>query len=810
MVNLNPILYVDKNRCYTAHGSFVMGFRLLLPEVSALSENRLKQTQDAWTNLICRLPDNTITTRFDAFTYQKVNFGIMPQKTYLQRKYREHFSCREKLEMDSFLFFTYPKLKTFSTSLQHPFKSMNIQEAADEQNFINLDFQGTVTGEIAAINRSGLFNIVPLSADELKFFNFKYFNLFNTGNSTTVDYTVKDTLQNIKLSLAIGNQYIGAFSVYNEKQLPNVLSTIVEDPVLSTKKHKFKTSLGDTLGLYARYPHYLTTTIIKDPLQKWINQIRTNKTNYGRLASFVPGHNEARERMIDLEKELTGEYNNESIVRSNTTLSFWADEHSFNERKSYFETCFKPAQVSAYFPVGKHLKNLFTISNPLFAAANSDLNLYPNKPGVPVAFFPTVTNYQSDSEGLFFCDRFNIPFRMDIWDKRKKHIAARNFIMIAPTGSGKSVAMQELLRQFYEQDVTLVVVDIGNSFKKFTALTGDGAVHIEYRPGMSLGVNPFNRPIEELLSPDKLETLSHFIFAHIESEREATDNELNFLRDVVRLYVKNEQNFSFTAFADFIINKQKEIESKFEKELKYFDFNKMLINMKLFIGDGIYSFLYSDDNRTGNIADSLKNKKVIVFEIEAALETPKVLGVLLETISDAVQTNILSDPEKQGCLLFEEAAKTIRIGNVLSQIEFQYQTIRKKNGCAGMVLQSANQIPQGTTAKSIFDNTQIIYALENEKGYDTMREALQIKEEHTLTLLNSLTRCFDKDAPCRFSEMFIQQGNRTRVVRIDISKEQILAYNTDNGDPVNIKMLSLIEQGENLENAIEKTKNNLK
>ncbi|MDR0575547.1 MAG: DUF87 domain-containing protein [Tannerella sp.] len=805
-MNLNPIICTSGNCCYTAHGSFVMGFRLILPEIGELNLERLQKSQEAWINLIRMLPDGTIITRFDAYTEQKFNPSVLPERTYFQRKYKAHMSERGRLENDSFVFFTWPRLKTLSTLLQNPFKGIKEKITVDEQNFINVEFQGAVNGEIKTLNTSGLVLASPLSDSELRYFNFKYFNLFDVNNSTTIDYTIKHIIDDSKLNLSIGNQYIGIFSVYDERQLPTppaAVSSIVRDPLLSTKAHEFKTAAGDTLGIYARHPHYVTTTIIKDSLQKWIDQVHNNKMQYKRMAQFIDSYKEPFERLQKLESNMSGMYNQDTIVRANTTLIFWAEENNFTDRKDYFRSALKNTKVIAYFPSGKHAKHLFTTANPLFSAAGSELNFYPNSVGIPVAFFPTAGNYNDDPDGVWMCDRFNVPVRMDLWDKKKKYIQARNALMIAPTGSGKSVFMQELLRQFKEQDVTLIIVDIGNSFKKFARLMGDDALHIEYTPGMALGINPFNRPIEELLMPEKLESLANFVFAHMEMMVDPKQEDLNFLREVIKLYIEQQQSrLSFADFAQFIIDTQRNIRDEFEKHLKYFDFDRMLINLQLFIGDGIYAYLYKAPNTTVTFSDSLQSKKVIVFEIEKALDTPQILGVLLQTIGDTIKTNILSDVTKRGVVLFEEAAKVIKVGNMLSQIEFQYQTIRKKGGAVIMVLQSAMQIPAGQTADSIFDNTQIIFALKNDQGYDKMSDRLKIKDNHTLAQLNSLTNCFDRDAAYKYSELFIRQGLRERVVRIETSPEQLLAYATDGDD--NNKLLQLLDAGEDLETSINK------
>jgi hypothetical protein len=200
-MNLNPIIQASGNCCYTAHRAFVMGFRLILPEVGELNLEKLQKIQDSWVTLIRQLPDDTIITRFDAYTEQQFNTSVLPERTYFQRKYKAYMSNRTRLENDSFVFFTWPKLKTLSALLQNPFKALKEEITVAEQNFINVEFQGAVNGEIKTLNTTGLILVSPLSVNELMYFNFRYFNLFDVSNSTTIDYTIKHTIDDSKLNL---------------------------------------------------------------------------------------------------------------------------------------------------------------------------------------------------------------------------------------------------------------------------------------------------------------------------------------------------------------------------------------------------------------------------------------------------------------------------------------------------------------------------------------------------------------------------------------------------------------------------------
>ena len=79
-----------------------------------------------------------------------------------------------------------------------------------------------------------------------------------------------------------------------------------------------------------------------------------------------------------------------------------------------------------------------------------------------LCLFINNTNYKSDATGIIFNDReHNIPVLKDVWDERKKRIKARNFAIFAPTGEGKSFLANNILRQYFESGVRLVIIDLG-------------------------------------------------------------------------------------------------------------------------------------------------------------------------------------------------------------------------------------------------------------------------------------------------------------------------------------------------------------
>ena len=170
---------------------------------------------------------------------------------------------------------------------------------------------------------------------------------------------------------------------------------------------------------------------------------------------------------------------------------------------------YQPSYPSKHGIKDLYLKSLFAYSPRL-----SKQQVYHTELHIALTGFINTTAYKDDDMGVLFSERlFNIPVRRDVRDHDKKRIKAWNFMVLAPTGEGKSVLMQHVFRQFLEQGIKIVIFDIGESFKKLSYLLPEKeSLFLSYEPGKGLGINPFDLGNRISPSIENLNELSAFIF----------------------------------------------------------------------------------------------------------------------------------------------------------------------------------------------------------------------------------------------------------------------------------------------------------
>lgn len=261
-----------------------------------------------------------------------------------------------------------------------------------------------------------------------------------------------------------------------------------------------------------------------------------------------------------------------------------------------------------------------------------------------VAFFVHYTGFSDDSDGILFNDRLTqIPLRKDIWDANNRRIKARNAVVIAPTGSGKSFLTNNIIHQLLDKDFTVVGVEFGNSFKQLCYLYPEIAIHIEYDQNQPLGINPFDLGGSPM-TPEKEETLVALCLRFWQNS--STDPNLTVaLRKMLsQYYCDVSQGHSFPGFYTYLTQNYESLCEKCDIRPDYFDIDSFRHVCSEFMPGKSYANLCAAEG----VASSLSDKRFIHFELTKVKANPFVASVVMSLLFDVINNKILSDPSKKG------------------------------------------------------------------------------------------------------------------------------------------------------------------
>ncbi|GAL77318.1 conjugative transposon protein TraG [Algibacter lectus] len=362
-------------------------------------------------------------------------------------------------------------------------------------------------------------------------------------------------------------------------------------------------------------------------------------------------------------------------------------------------------------------------------------------------------------------------------------------------GEGKSFLANNILRQYFEAGVRLVIIDLGGSYSKFAKLYPNDHIILRYEQGKNLGINPFYISNESDLTPERLEDLAIFLLELLaEGNQVSKAKEVAVKKVLLHYYANIRKAHSLASLYQFIDDKKDTLLNDLNVREEHFSVYNFLHILSEYVGDGLYSFLFNvSEDQTYKIED----KRMIVFELDEVKDNKEILSVMLKLIKSAIQRTIWRNRSERGIILFDEFAKQLKFENVLESVEFYYQAIRKQNGAIGVILQSINQLPNNSTSASILENTQIIYSLRNEKGYKELKERLNLSS-HDLNQLKSIRNNLTGDR--KYTEMFIKIGKESNIFRLEVPKEVYAAYLTDGKESETI--MAIYEETQNMELAI--------
>ncbi|UZH55849.1 TraG family conjugative transposon ATPase [Salinimicrobium tongyeongense] len=782
------IINIQDNIIFANNGNVVLCYEGMLPEIYSLSEKDLEDIHGVWFQALKSLPTGSVVHKQDIYLKKSYAADQLPNTTFLEKATHEHFKGREYMEHRCYLFFILTKNKALNNrKYVNPFRKVSKgtwQELDDNLN----SFISSVSDSVSFINNSRKMSFVPLGEVEIQALTNSFFNGFQEGFDT-------DILLN-KSNIQVGDNFFDALAINSERCFGETVQSSKVNERFTSDDFVFHQGFIDGLGLTLNENHMVNQILYLDDKQKWRKLLENKIEELNKSSNFGSQNKVVLGKIQHILDQINAD-DTSRIIRGHLNVIYWAKETGeLAQIASKVKTEFKELDITPYYPRGEERKNYVLNSYCCFSSNFSNADLYVTDLKHALCLLINNTNYKSDPTGIIFNDReHNIPVLKDVWDEIKKRIKARNFAIFAPTGEGKSFLANNILRQYFESGVRLVIIDLGGSYTKFAKLYPEKYIVLRYESGKNLGINPFYISNPKDITPERLEDLSMFLFELFGSDLKVTKAQSVSIKKILRYYYSNvPEKHSLDSFYRFIETNQKDLLPKLKIHPDYFNIVNFLHVMSEYVRDGLYSFLFEiSEDQTYKIED----KRLIVFELDEVKDNKEVLSVMLKLIKSAIQRTIWKNPAEKGIILFDEFAKQLKFENVLESVEFYYQAIRKQNGAIGIILQSINQLPNNSTSASILENTQVIYSLHNEKGYKELATRLNLSS-HDLNQLKSIRNNLSGER--KYTEMFIKIGKESNVFRLEVPREVYAAYLTDGFE--NEEIMRLYREHHDMEKAI--------
>lgn len=390
---------------------------------------------------------------------------------------------------------------------------------------------------------------------------------------------------------------------------------------------------------------------------------------------------------------------------------------------------------------------------------------------------------------IYYTDRQGVPVAIDISGKEGKNKITdnSNFFCLGPSGSGKSFHMNSVVRQMWEQNTDVVMVDTGNSYEGLCEYVG--GKYISYTDEHPITMNPFAIKREEL-NIEKIGFLKNLIMLIWKgTQGEVTKTEDRLVEQVITEYFdeyfvkKRIDNLSFNTFYEYSTVRIPDIIK--ENSLAGIDLAAYNYLLKDFYKGGSHELTLNE-----NLDTKLFDETFIVFEIDSIKDDPLLFPLVTLIIMD-VFIQKMRIKKNRKVLVIEEAWKAIASPMMAEYIKYLYKTARKFWASVGVVTQEIQDIVGSPIVKeAIINNSDVVMLLDQAKfreRFDEIKAILGLTDVDCKKIF-TINRLENKEGRSFFREVFIRRGSVGAVFGVEEPHECYMTYTTERAEKEALKL----------------------
>ena len=808
-----PLLSIEQGCMVSKDADITVAFRVELPELFTVTSTEYEAMHSAWHKAIKVLPNYSIVHKQDWFIredYQgKLADGSL---SFLARSSERHFNERPYLHHSVYLFLT--KTNKQRMAQQSNFSSLCRGHLLPKE-ITNKDevmkFMEAVDQFERIINDTEQIRIVRMTEEELIGTNEKgglldrYFSLSEEGHASLEDIRLGADL------VRVGDNQLCLHTLSDTDDLPTTVSTDSRYERLSTDRSDCRLSFASPVGLMLPCNHIYNQYLFIEDSDANLERFEKQARNMHSLARYSRS-NQINEEWIQEYLNIAHSQGLTSIRAHFNVLAWSSDKEELRQIKNDVGSALALMECHP-----RH--NTIDAATLYWAGIPGNAADFPAEESFytfiepALCFFTAETNYKDSLSpfGIKMADRLSgKPIHLDISDlpMKKGVITNRNKFILGPSGSGKSFFTNHLLRQYWEQNTHIVLVDTGNSYQGLCEMIrhktqGEDGVYFTYSDESPISFNPFYTT-DKVFDVEKRESIKTLLLTLWKKDNEpATRSEEVALSNAVSLFIeriKTDDGIvpSFNSFYEYLTTDYSALLREKKVREKDFDLANFLNVLEPYYKGGEYDYLLNSDKQL-----DLLNARFIVFEIDAIKDHPILFPITTIIIMELFINKMRRLKGIRKVILIEEAWKAIASANMAGYIKYLYKTVRKFFGEAVVVTQEVDDIISSDIVKeSIINNSDCKILLDQRKymnKFDQIQALLGLtdKERGQILSINQ-----SNDATRSYKEVWIGLGGvQSAVYATEVSKAEYLTYTTEETEKM--RVLARAEQlGGNMELAV--------
>lgn len=397
--------------------------------------------------------------------------------------------------------------------------------------------------------------------------------------------------------------------------------------------------------------------------------------------------------------------------------------------------------------------------------------------------------------------------------------------------------INSVVRQLWEQNTDIVMVDTGNSYEGLCEYVG--GKYISYTEEHPITMNPFRIQKEEL-NVEKTDFLKNLIML-IWKGNEAVPTKIEELlieqviKEYYEAYFEGFKGYSKdqrdalhkkllieTASENKPTDTNDDVEQRIQTRIKEMEERRKALKVEELSFNSFYEYsteripyICSENRITGidistynyslmefykggtyertlneNIDASLFDETFIVFEIDT-IKDNKTLFPLVTLIIMDVFIQKMRIKKNRKVLVIEEAWKAVASPMMAEYIKYLYKTARKFWAMVGVVTQELQDIIGSPIVKeAIINNSDITMLLDQGKFKERFSEIQQVLglTDVECRKIFTINRLENKEGRAFFREVFIRRGLQSDVYGVEEPHECYMTYTTERAEKEALKL----------------------
>ena len=795
-----PLLAVEHGCIISKDADITVAFEVVLPELFTLTSQEYEAMHSAWCKAIKVLPHYSVVHKQDWFVSEKYRPELQKENlSFLDRSFERHFNERPYLAHKCYLFLT----KTTKERMRQQSNFSTLCRGKILPKELNHEmivrFMESVDQFERILNDTGYIHLKRMQDDEIVGTADKA-GLIEKYFSLSIDDSVA-CLEDIDLSskeMRIGDNRLCLHTLSDTEVVPGNIDTDLRYERLSTDRSDCRLSFASPVGLLLSCNHIYNQYVFIDNSDENLERFEKTARNMNSLSKYSRS-NAINKEWIDL-------YLNEAhskgltSVRCHCNIMAWSDnDEDLRRIKNDVGS-----QLATMGCMPRH--NTIDCPTLFWAAMPGNEADFPAEESFytfiepAVCFFTAETNYRSSLSpfGIKMVDRLTgKPIHLDISDEPMKRgiTTNRNKFILGPSGSGKSFFTNHLVRQYYEQNTHILLIDTGNSYEGLCNLIhnrthGEDGVYYTYTEDSPISFNPFYTD-DGVFDVEKKDSIKTLLLTLWKSEDDrVTKTESGELGSALSMFLEKmnkDKNIVpyFNSFYEFMRDeyRQEMAQRPIPIYKQDFDIDNFLTTLRQYYCGGRFDFLL---NSKENI--DLLNKRFVVFEVDSIKENKELFPIVTIIIMEAFINKMRRLKGIRKMIIVEEAWKALSTANMAEYMKYLFKTVRKYFGEAVVVTQEVDDIISSPIVKeTIINNSDCKILLDQRKymnRFDQIQELLGLtdKEKSQILSINMANN------PNRlYKEVWIGLGGtQSAVYATEVSREEYFCYTTEETEKIKV------------------------